>query len=195
MALGFAFSAKEKKTFSLILPKSGIPQFYSVQVNLGNADMVSNNIYIHYIIQGPRVTIQKLSLDKDYYMRGDNGKASLTLLVSAGSFARSKEKTSSMPNLSMKMNIKDGKGKDCTSEIAQPLIREPENPETVIPFKVKSKCLDPQATMAIYDNEGNLLDQKDFAFSSSTESKNMARTSTPLYAVFTVLVMRLPDTS
>lgn len=56
---------------SFILPKALEPQAYDVKVALKSSENTSNPIIIHYVLQGISATIQNLSLDKDFYNKGD----------------------------------------------------------------------------------------------------------------------------
>lgn len=159
----------EKKTVTIALPKSDKPQFYTVKVSLVNGVNSSNAISIPYIIRGINGSLQKISLDKDYYKGGESGKMTVLWSASAGNFARSGISGSgaNLPKVSLNTNIKSDNGKECISSISQPLIRDPKNPQTIIPFTTVSNCLNPIVSANITDENGNILDQKDFSFKSN----------------------------
>jgi hypothetical protein len=179
-ATPITFVKGEKKTFSLVLPKGVSPQFYNLKVGLDNTDVYSNNVFLNYIIGGVNATIQKLSLDKDYYQRGDKGE--ISLIWSA----------STVFKISLKANVTDEGGKACIDEVVEPLVRNLQNPITTIPFEVKSNCLNPKVSVVILDEAGNVLDQKDFAFKSTSENEEISKkvnSKSTIIIVLAVLVV------
>ncbi|MDE2030641.1 MAG: hypothetical protein KGI58_00020 [Patescibacteria group bacterium] len=186
------FTKNEKKTFSLVLPKGDIPQFYNLKFTLKNNDTSSNAVYVNYIIDGVNATIQKLSLDKDYYKSGDKGEMSVLLSASSGQFGRSTIRPSNTPPaIYIQTSIVDNKGNECINPIDHILIRDFKNPITVIPFEIKSSCFNPHVQMTLTDDQGNTLDQKDFTFQSNivpiTKSFNPLMTILIIVSLFIVI--------
>jgi hypothetical protein len=179
------FKKGEKKSFSVSLPKGDIPSFYYLKFALMGKDHSSNNIYINYIIRGLNASMQKVSLDKDYYKAGEEGKMSLIWSASSGDFARSGVKFSYPPSVSLKAEINNENGRPCISPIEQPLVRDPKAPETVINFSSKTTCRNPKVIASIIGGGGKVLDSKEFVFKTSGEDKD----SKPLGKMATVIIV------
>ena len=85
-----SFSAGQKKSFSIVLPKAENPQAYEVLITLKTGEVLSNMTGVHYVIRGASATIQNVSLDKNYYTKGDTAVLSLVWTPSADTFPNSR---------------------------------------------------------------------------------------------------------
>ncbi len=162
------FAKNEKKTFSVVLPKGDIPQFYALKIALMSSDVTSNSVFVNYIVSGDSATIQKVSLDKDYYKAGDNGELSIMWSVSTSNFARSETKYAKLPEITMKATITGENGRECIEPIEKVLVRDAKSPSSGIAFEIKATCMNPKVSASLIDNKENVLDQKEFNFKSST---------------------------
>ena len=184
-----SFVKGEKKTISLALPVGLIPQFYTLKVNLNGINASSNDVYVHYVVNGTSAIIQKLSLDKDIYKKGDNGTLSLIWSAVSGDLSNSDKHPTILPPLTMNISIKGNDGKDCISPISKPLVRDYDNPQTGIPFTVLKDCLNPNTSITITDNKGNVLDQKGFLFKTSPNETPKNNTSKYYVIIFIILIV------
>ena len=183
-----SFAKGEKKSFTITLPRGNVPQFYNLKVVLMNNTLASNPVTAHYIVRGTNASIQKLSLDKNYYERGDKGELALIWQASAGNFTRSGVKTVTVPVINMKAVITNKSGKECASPIEQVLVRDFRNPQTKIAFDIKSQCIDPKVSTTLTDEAGNVLDQKDFAFQSTGDHEAKPMTTKSIIIIVVVLL-------
>ena len=179
------FSSLEKKSFSLLLPKAAVPQAYDIKIGLKSGEVLSNTVVIHYVLQGVSATIQNLSLDKDYYNKGDTANLSFFWTPSADIFPGSRvEKTLAASSISVSSIVTDGKGKNCAEPLNQTLSRDQSVPKVEISIPITSSCLDPQVSIVLKDSNGTVLDQKGFSAKTTTKTE----TSKPLYLIFVVLI-------
>lgn len=183
------FTKGEGKTFSLSLPKGTSSDFYNLKLGLMDSTLSSNNISLNYIINGVNALIQKVSLDKDYYSRGEKGEMNILWSVLPSSFKRGGSASGSSASVMLEATIKNEKGIKCTSVVRQELTRDPENPETLIPFNIRGNCLNPKVSATLTDKKGNVLDQKEFSFKSDTQNVKPAKPSLVLILSLLVLLI------
>lgn len=179
------FKKGEKKNISIAIPKGDVPNFYFLKFALMGKEISSNNIYANYVVRGLNASIYKVSIDKDYYKAGEEGKMSILWSASSGDFSRSGVKYSYPPAVSLKAEIKNESDRSCVSDIEQPLIRDQKNPETVISFSTKATCRNPKIVASIIGNGGKVLDSKEFIFTSTSDNKD----SRPLGKTATIIVI------
>jgi len=160
------FKKGEKKTFTLDLPKGNVPQFYNLKVFLRGATP-SNTVRVRYIVSGVSGSIDRISLDKDYYDRGMEGTVTLGWQVRAGQYARGTSGATYVPEVTFEATITNDKGNECSNPINQGLKWDVNETKTLIPFKINSKCMNPKVSATLKDKDGNLLDQKEFEFKSN----------------------------
>jgi hypothetical protein len=173
------FKSKEQKTFSVNLPTVSFPQNYTVKVKLVGSDIVSNTVSPSYFLSGPNATIRNLSLDKDYYKKGDN--ATLSLLYNS-------IENNSQSKLFVKATILNSKGKECISPINQPLIQNTQSPVVEIPALIENDCLNPNVSVTILDDKGTVLDQKDFNVTSISLSTSAKKANT-IALIFLIIIL------
>ncbi len=182
------FKKAEKKTFSIKLPRGTTPQFYDIKVSLVGADTSSNAVKANYIVRGISGILQKLSLDKDYYSMGDKGMVTVLWSASAGNFARSGVKYPVAPNVSFNAKITNKNGVSCASPIEQVLTRTGQDPQTIIEFKSKLSCINPKVSATLTDDKGNVLDQKEFSFTTSEGSMPKPMSSKSVLIIVMIVV-------
>jgi hypothetical protein len=141
----FTFKAGEKKNFSIVIPVASKPQKYVASLSFVTGDVRSNTISLSYILPGVSATISKLSLDKDFYKRGEVAALSLIWL-------------SQSPNLTLSATLTNGSGMNCAKKVEQNLSGSIE-----VLFPINTTCRDPQVKVAIKDASGQVLDEKEFS--------------------------------
>lgn len=152
------FSKNEKKNLAIILPKGDVAKLYSVKFSLTDGIKSSNTISLGYSIKGANATIQKVSLDKDYYKAGE--KAELSLIWFGGSFKDNSLKVTVQTSITNKNN------RLCASEDTQ-VVTKDVDPISKIYIPIKNTCENPNVVISISDSDGNVLDQKEFGFKTS----------------------------
>lgn len=161
------FQPNEKKTITLDIPKSSIPKLYHLDLSLKSGEISSNTINTSYLVQGTSASIDFLSMDKDYYQKGD------TLNLS---FVWSYQSSDNYSQVSFPSSVvvTDLNGKKCASPINQTLIKDFSNPETKIPIAITRTCFNPQVLVTMKDNSGNILDQKSFKMETTSVKQSEA---------------------
>ncbi len=167
---------REKKNFSLILPKATKPQAYDVKVSLVGEGVSTNAVVFHYVLQGVSATIQNIILDKDYYQKGEKAILSFMWTPSADSFPESRAGSgTAIPVVSLTVNIVDADQKSCATELNQVLSQDFENPMIEIPVSITASCVSPNAQVTLKDGQGNMLAEESFII----ETKSVPQTTTP----------------
>ncbi len=144
--------AGEIKALSFALPKVEKPQAYDIKFSLVNSTdtgspTISNTIVAHYVLRGASATIQNLTLDKDYYKKGDTAKLTVYWTPSADGFVGSRIGTSTgitQPNFNITITDKNG------SLCGQILNKKPENiVEKDIPVPITDDCVSPKVNLSL----------------------------------------------
>jgi hypothetical protein len=162
--VSFSFKANEKKTISFVLPIAKSPQKYFADVSLVSGNNSLGSFSFVYLVPGSSATISNISLDKDFYKRGET--AALSMVWYSGT-----------PKLSVEATLKNGSGFDCAKDIKNEI-----TPSTIeLLFPVTSTCRDPHVLVSLKDASGNVLDTKDF--SVTTTSTNEGKNNTPFILV------------
>ncbi|MFA6392608.1 MAG: hypothetical protein WCW54_00780 [Candidatus Paceibacterota bacterium] len=170
------FKIGEKKSFSVTLPKATIPQIYNVNFTLNDKDNKSNSIDVNYMVLGVSATIDNVSLDKDYYNKGDTALLSLIYTSNASS------------PISSKIQISNSKGKSCaepqTQTLTQPI---PLRIDTSI--VITSSCIDPKITATLTDDKGVVLAEKEFNVKTTSAVPAQASNKIIIYVIIALLVI------
>lgn len=95
--VSFSFKANEKKTISFVLPIAKSPQKYFADVSLVSGNNSLGSFSFVYLVPGSSATISNISLDKDFYKRGET--AALSMVWYSGT-----------PKLSVEATLKNGSG-------------------------------------------------------------------------------------
>lgn len=170
------FKAGEKTSFSVTLPKATIPQIYNVNFTLNDKDNKSNSIDVNYMVLGVSATIDNVSLDKDYYNKGDTALLSLIYTSNASS------------PISSKIQISNSKGKSCAEPQTQTLTQP-------IPLKIDtsivitSSCIDPKITATLTDDKGVVLAQKEFNVKTTSAVPAQASNKIIIYVIIALLII------
>ena len=145
----------EKTSFTLLLPKATSPNSYYIKTWLASGTNTSNTITSYYFIKGPTATIENIYLDKDSYQKNDT--ATLSVIWTKSSDAV----------VTLSSTLTDGDGNKCADAILNKSISiDPTSPINKIPFLITSNCTNPHVSVTLTDLNGNVLDQKDYAFIS-----------------------------
>lgn len=148
------FKSGEKKNVSFVVPVASKPQTYVASITLTSEDVSSNTLFVTYKLRGETATISNLSLDKDFYKRGDVAALSIVWL-------------STLPKVTLSATLTNSTGMKCAKAIEQDLIAG----TTEVLFPVNSTCRDPQIAVELKDSKGIVLDQKDFSAQTSKSQK------------------------
>ncbi|MDD3662711.1 MAG: hypothetical protein PHT84_02500 [Candidatus Pacebacteria bacterium] len=165
-------SQGENKDVLIYLPKALKPQSYDVKVSLEYENGNSNSIITHYVLQGASATIQNLSLDKDYYEKGETAKIFLSWFPSADSFPGSRiGEGSSISDVSMKAKITNKNGLNCTSPLIESLSMEHNTMKNEFNVPITKSCINPEVSLSLVDGKGNILDEKTFKVETTTKAE------------------------
>ncbi|MFA6392503.1 MAG: hypothetical protein WCW54_00235 [Candidatus Paceibacterota bacterium] len=151
-----SFKANESKSFSVTLPKVTTPSSYNINFLLINKDFKSNSINVNYTVLGASATIENLSLDKDYYNKGDKAQVSFVYI------------TQGLSAITSNIQISNGNGNSCAKEQSQKLTITT-NPKVDSSISIKSSCIDPIISLSLTDENGKVLDQKEFKVKTTSE--------------------------
>ena len=153
----------EKKDISLVLPKAQYPQAYDVRISFSDGENYSNSVVAHYVLAGESGTLQKISLDKDYYNNGDVANVSFLWAPRADSFPGSRNGPipSNYSNFAY-IEIKNDKGFSCSELIEKELFTNYATPYISIPVPVISECVNPTVSIILKNSNGEVLDQEEF---------------------------------
>jgi hypothetical protein len=166
----FIFGPSETKLIQFTLDKPDKPQAYSASLDLvENKNVVSNQVEVHFVVSGPSATVQSISLDKNYYEKGD--KLGLSLLFSgpADNFSNSRtEKTKLNDIFTEIFIINSDNNQECvfikdTVSSNYP-IAEYSDLETL------NDCYNPQVTVVLRDEKDNILDERTVKVKSRVEN-------------------------
>lgn len=177
--------ALEKKNLSFVLSKATAPQAYSVKFVLNNNGVLSNSVSVHYVLRGTSATIQNLSLDKDYYKKGDVAKVSFFFSPSADSFPGSRLGTLENQKIISEVKMLNGKGKKC-ADVFTKVLDANTPPKVDFPISITSSCFDPKIIITAKDENGTVLDQKEF--NVKTTSRKPSNNSILYVIIFVVIV-------
>lgn len=177
-----SFKKGEKKNISIEVPKGDMPKPYSVKLSLTDGEKSSNAISFGYIIKGISATIQKASLDKDYYKTGESAELSL-VWFSAGLF------NNKPPKIIVDTTIENSRGWQCADANRQTISKDPSKPVDKIILAIKNTCDDPHVKISLTGQDGKVLDQKEFAFKTSKPRTNETGTVNKKYLAVSIAVL------
>ena len=170
-----SFKSGEKKLINIVVPKAEKPQAYEVRMDLVDASgqNVSSPVYFHYVLKGNSATIQSLSLDKDYYQKGEIANLDVMWTGQVNAFIGSRKGLlQNSEDYSVEAIIKDGKNSNCSKKFERSINEREDGlmfSETV-GLPISSNCLDPEATVQIKAKNGEILDSQTFKVVSKNRS-------------------------
>lgn len=182
------FKKLEKKTISLNLPKATKPQAYDVKVSLKEGENISNSVIVHYVLRGGSATIQNISLNKDYYNKGETALLSFIWSGQADIFPGNRSGIKVNVSNFIDAEILNSSGKLCAPPIVnQGLDFNSPSPKQGLSIPITSNCKNPKVNITLKDGSGNILDQK----SASLETKSGATKSISYiyYIIFIIVII------
>lgn len=156
----FIFNPNETKLIQFSLPKPENPQAYSVLMNLAeNGNIISNQAEIHFVVGGASATIQNISLNKNFYKKGDELELSLALSGPADNFPNSRIEKTQLNNIFVEIFVLNSDNNlECVS-IKDTI--SPSNPMAEYKnLETLNDCYNPQVTVVLRDEEDNILDER-----------------------------------
>lgn len=167
------FKIGEKKQVSVVLPKANKVENYSMSFLLKNVTIVSNSVIALYRIYGSNATVLNLSLDKDYYKKGEIAQVAFSWFPANNYNPKARLSSPEAPSpVSLKLDFTNGRGKACADPITQKLSLEPKDSQVSIPVSMKSQCKDPIITATLLGDNGNIFDSKVFEFKSDMSKQS-----------------------
>ncbi|HHX58577.1 MAG TPA: hypothetical protein GX706_02325, partial [Candidatus Moranbacteria bacterium] len=158
---------KEEKEVSIEILTTDIPQAYEVEMSLYEGDQViSNPIYLHYVIVGESGTIQNVRLDKTGYRKGEIISANVYITGSADAFSFSRTGGTGNEENRMKVIVRDDKENACTDSIEG--VFDAEQPFIELQSEAIIDCINPQVSVELLGRRA-VLDSKVFSFTSIEE--------------------------
>jgi hypothetical protein len=185
----FTIKSQEQKEISITLPKAKDPQAYDAVLKLTTEEKeISNSAAFHYVLSGNSATIQNLTLDKNYYQKGETAVASFFWSPSADGFPESRLGGTENEKSFLNITIKNNQNQNCIEPFKKELTNEP-----IINYdlNIQNDCLDPSITASIQDPSGNVLDEKVFSLRSEikeTDTSDQKKTNKLLLFVIISLV-------
>ena len=166
--------SQERKNLLLELPKAKSPQAYDVKVSLKNGEEVSNSVSIHYVIRGNSATINNITLDKDYYTKGDIAQLSFVWSGQADIFPGNRSGIKGFNQNIVTTQIFNNKGKECSDKVEQSINTGSPNPIIEIPINIKSNCANPTVNLTLKDSNGNVIAEQSLPFKTNqNNTKNI----------------------
>lgn len=132
------------------LPTVSTPGIYSIAFSLTTGKGDSNTKYIHYVRQGADASIQNVTLDKNYYARGD---AAQVGFVWTAAVLKSSTSTTILTQTA-EITLQDGAGSACADTVKQDATS---GSLVTVVVPVAHDCTDPQVTVRTLDSGGSVL--------------------------------------
>lgn len=166
----FQFNSEEEETISFVLPIDMDPQAYDVSVSLKSGDeIISNSVFMHYVLKGAGATIQNIVFDKVNYLKGETAKVNLFWTDSADQFEGSRVEGTKVENLKVDLSIKDGESGNVCGQVVKPLNSERSIIQITVP--ITQNCKKSIILASIKDKEGNILVQRESTVPEKGEGK------------------------
>lgn len=154
------------------VPVQKIPQAYDCRILLQDTktdEVVSNPIYLHYVVGGKSATIQNLILDKDFYVNGEVANISVFWTLAADDFPNDQALPTKLdePRLMLQMQ---GEGHACSDLIHVP-ISDTNFADLSVP--IIQNCTNPSIIVKILEGE-EVLDSKKFEIKTILDERAIA---------------------
>lgn len=159
---------------NVTLPILGIdnlnPQAYTNVLNLlADGAVISNDIYIHYVVSGLSGSINKALLDKDYYQKDDTALLELGITDRADIYNGSRYLEKESDKGILKISMFDKEGESCTEEDVNLNDLKILDNNYHFSLKIQKECIDPSLKLNLTDKNG-----KDLAhLEAKIQSKNV----------------------
>lgn len=147
--------AGEKKTVFFTVPHATKPQTYSTTTRLEGAGMQSNAITLVYTIPGITTALANVSLDKDYYSKGETAVLSL---VWAGTLSA----------MSVDTTLKSQSGRHCAKPLSTKVLLKAGSPFSEISIPITANCYNPHLTVTVKGAEGVVFDEQEYVYETTS---------------------------
>jgi hypothetical protein len=132
-------------------------------------EVISNQAEIHFVVGGSSATVQNISLDKNYYKKGEKMGLSLLLSGPADVFPNSRIETTELSNIFVEVFVFNSDNNfECVSlkdTISSNYpIAEYDN------LEVLNDCYNPQVTVVLRDESDNILDERTVKIESQKQN-------------------------
>ena len=170
------FTKQSTKTVNFEMPLPQSPGYYDARLNfLNDNDKVVTGVVAHFVLQGQSASLSFVSFDKQQYKKGDIITAKVLIAGSADSFPGARNQKSMQPkSMTLKGSI-ESEGKKCAEDIEKDISGKDGTYNVIIEKKATRDCKKPVASIALYDENGQLLDSNEYKL--YTETKNVVKQS------------------
>ncbi len=166
----FQFGSMKEETISFMLPVNMEPQAYDTKVFLKIGEkIVSNSIFMHYVLKGAGATIQNVTFDKSSYLKGETAQINLFWTGSADQFSDSRVEGTAVKDLAVDLFIGDKENNQICGQATQKL--DSRTPSERIAIPITKDCDNPIILSTIKDKEGKILAQKESQVPEKTNKK------------------------
>ncbi|MDP2631000.1 MAG: hypothetical protein Q8P56_06385, partial [Candidatus Uhrbacteria bacterium] len=164
-----------------VMKKALEPQAYEVELSFLNdkSERISQPVYFNYVLRGANATIQNLTLDKEYYAKGDTAHITFFWTAVADAFLGARGEAATAKGIQVVFAISDGKNVSCATEYSQKLKEETSSELEQVSIPITADCKDPVIAAKIIDSEGKPLAQNSYAL----QSKNIPTQGNALFIV------------
>lgn len=167
-----SLNANETKSIESVIPKVNSSGTYSVTFYLSNDKYSTNKLSFKYMVNGPSTQILNLSLDKDYYIKGETALLKLSYT------------NNDIDTLYADVLISNDKGKSCSSSTREDI--SVFKPVVTIPVKMELNCKNPQILIKLVDDKGIIFSQRAFTVDSMSFQKDSID---PLYIIIPIIII------
>lgn len=165
-------AAGATKSLKFPVTKHDKAQAYQATVVLANAagDALSNGISVRYVLRGESATAQNISLDKDYYKKGEVARVRAFVAGNADNFPdarRAEDEMDPQQQLIASVMIRDRNGAACADPVEQPVNME--NAESLFDVNITKDCTNPAVTLTVKNASGVALDENTVTVNSQSQ--------------------------
>lgn len=169
---GEKVSVSESGSITIPLRMPERPQAYDASIVLiddeGNQ---SNEINLHYVVQGESATAGVIHLDKTEYDSGDVARVTMNIIGQADQYlgSRAEKKDIGGEVFKYSLNIVDGNGVLCGSLENQ--MYDASDVVSTIEIPIETECRNPEVRFAVMNDSGEELDSYSMNLSSEEEEE------------------------
>lgn len=161
----FHLKSGEIKQVSFVVPKVNVPQSYDAVLSFTDGQKkISNEVISHYVISGQSSNILDLSIDKDFYNKGEKAEISFFITGSADSFPDSRLGGNKLENATTEILILNSKNKNCVEPIKNNL----KTGNNEFSVEVVEICSNPKVKVIAKDINGNVLNESEMNIESKS---------------------------
>lgn len=169
--------APGESIITLTLPVQKNPQAYTASLALSYNGAQSNSSIVSYAVKGNKGSLSNVTLDKDYYAKGDNATVSVVWLSTA-------------QHVSIEGTIVSSNGRMCSTSFNKAFFRQDDGVHVSIVVPIIKDCKNPQVNVTLKNQMGVVLDTNVFTFTSG-ETNIPATKSSQIFVVGGVLALLL----